>query len=152
MGSMTAPTNEVRLSCRASRRSLISFMVSLEMSFFLENFNSFTRTRILLYWAVWAKTCGPHRDSNEVALFMLSWNIRHVKVDTFSLGRNRLIDTNEKNKSEPPNERLNWSSLGVCKFSWGAFDSAKNPQAPTPQAPVRNCQTRKVANAKVRIG
>jgi len=39
----------------------------------------------------------------------------------------------------------------------GAFDSAKNhkrqkPQAPTPQAPVRNRQTRKVANAKVRMG
>jgi len=34
----------------------------------------------------------------------------------------------------------------------GAFDSAKNQQAPTPQAPVRNRQTRKVANAKVRIG
>jgi len=26
------------------------------------------------------------------------------------------------------------------------------PQAPAPQAPVRNRQTRKVANAKVRIG
>jgi len=34
----------------------------------------------------------------------------------------------------------------------GAFDSAKKPQAPTPQAPARNRQTRKVAKAKVRIG
>jgi len=29
--------------------------------------------------------------------------------------------------------------------------SRQKPQAPTPQAPVRNRQTRKVANAKVRI-
>jgi len=29
-----------------------------------------------------------------------------------------------------------------------AVISAKNPQAPTPQAPIRNRQTRKVANAK----
>jgi len=28
----------------------------------------------------------------------------------------------------------------------------QKPQAPMPQAPVRNRQTRKVANAKVRIG
>jgi len=28
----------------------------------------------------------------------------------------------------------------------------QKPQAPTPQAPVRNRQTRKVANAKVPIG
>jgi len=34
----------------------------------------------------------------------------------------------------------------------GAFDSAKNHKAPTPQAPVRNRKTRKVANAKVRTG
>jgi len=39
----------------------------------------------------------------------------------------------------------------------GAFDSAKNhkrqkPQAPTPQAPVRNRLTRQVTKAKVRIG
>ena len=34
----------------------------------------------------------------------------------------------------------------------GAVDSAKNHKAPTPQAPVRNRQTRKVANTKVRIG
>jgi len=39
-----------------------------------------------------------------------------------------------------------------CRLCRGAFDSAKNPQAPTPQAPVRNRQTSKVANAKVRIG
>jgi len=37
-------------------------------------------------------------------------------------------------------------------MNWGASDSAKKPQAPTPQAPVRNRQTRKVANTKVRIG
>jgi len=35
--------------------------------------------------------------------------------------------------------------------SRGAFERQK-PQAPTPQAPVPNRQTRKVANAKVRIG
>jgi len=34
----------------------------------------------------------------------------------------------------------------------GGVRSRQKPQAPTPQAPVRNRQTRKVANAKVRIG
>jgi len=37
------------------------------------------------------------------------------------------------------------------KLLRGAFDSAKK-QAPTPQAPVHNRQTRKVASAKVRMG
>jgi len=41
--------------------------------------------------------------------------------------------------------------LGEKYSFWGAFDSAKNHKL-TPQAPVRNRQTRKVANAKVRIG
>jgi len=31
---------------------------------------------------------------------------------------------------------------------WVAVTSAKKPQAPTPQAPIRNRQTGKVANAK----
>jgi len=34
----------------------------------------------------------------------------------------------------------------------GGIRWRQKPQAPTPQAPVRNRQTRKVANAKVRIG
>jgi len=34
----------------------------------------------------------------------------------------------------------------------GGYSIAPKAQAPTPQAPVRNRQTRKVANAKVRIG
>ena len=34
----------------------------------------------------------------------------------------------------------------------GGIRYRQKPQAPTPQAPVRNRQTRKVANAKVRIG
>jgi len=34
----------------------------------------------------------------------------------------------------------------------GGIRQRQKPQAPTPQAPVRNRQTRKVANAKVRIG
>jgi len=34
-------------------------------------------------------------------------------------------------------------------FDWVAVISAKKPQAPPPQAPIRNRQTRKVANAKV---
>ena len=32
--------------------------------------------------------------------------------------------------------------------SWGSFHKRQKPQAPTPQAPIRNRQTRKVANAK----
>jgi len=32
------------------------------------------------------------------------------------------------------------------------YAGRQKPQAPTPQAPVRNRQTRKVANAKVRVG
>jgi len=39
--------------------------------------------------------------------------------------------------------------LQTCK---GGIRERQKPQAPTPQAPVRNRQTRKVANAKVRIG
>jgi len=34
----------------------------------------------------------------------------------------------------------------------GGIQERQKPQAPTPQAPVRNRQTRKVANAKVCIG
>jgi len=34
------------------------------------------------------------------------------------------------------------------RYSRVAVISAKKPQAPTPQAPIRNRQTRKVANAK----
>jgi len=34
----------------------------------------------------------------------------------------------------------------------GGRSIRQKPQAPTPQAPVRNRQTRKVANAKVRVG
>jgi len=41
---------------------------------------------------------------------------------------------------------------GTDVYGRGAFDSAKNDKRQTPQAPVRNRQTRKVANAKVRIG
>jgi len=45
------------------------------------------------------------------------------------------------------------NSVGIRNEAWrGAFESAKKPQVPTPQVPVRNRQTRKVANAKVRIG
>jgi len=31
---------------------------------------------------------------------------------------------------------------------WGSCHKRQKPQAPTPQAPIRNRQTRKVANAK----
>jgi len=31
----------------------------------------------------------------------------------------------------------------------GSCHKRQNPQAPTPQAPIRNRQTRKIANAKV---
>jgi len=34
----------------------------------------------------------------------------------------------------------------------GGIRQRQKPQATTPQVPVRNRQTRKVANAKVRIG
>jgi len=34
----------------------------------------------------------------------------------------------------------------------GSCHKRQKPQAPTPQAPIRNRQTRKVTNAKVRIG
>jgi len=34
-------------------------------------------------------------------------------------------------------------------FKTGSFHKRQKPQAPTPQAPIRNRQTRKVANAKV---
>jgi len=56
-----------------------------------------------------------------------------------------------------PAKNLTLAPSSGTSPNWGTFDSAKNhkrqkPQAPTPQAPVRNRQTRKVANAKVRIG
>jgi len=47
---------------------------------------------------------------------------------------------NERHKNSP-----------FC-FKTGGIRQRQKPQAPTPQAQVRNCQTRKVANAKVRIG
>jgi len=34
------------------------------------------------------------------------------------------------------------------KKKWGSGHKRQKPQAPTPQAPIRNRQTRKVANAK----
>jgi len=40
-----------------------------------------------------------------------------------------------------------WSKK-ISGKRWVAVISAKKPQAPTPQAPIRNRQTRKVANAK----
>ena len=44
-------------------------------------------------------------------------------------------------------------SLDADTFLGGGHSIVpKKTQAPTPQAPVRNRQTRKVANAKVRIG
>jgi len=35
-------------------------------------------------------------------------------------------------------------------LQWGRCHKRQKPQAPTPQAPIRNRQTRKVANAEVR--
>jgi len=37
---------------------------------------------------------------------------------------------------------------GICSKRKGSCHKRQKPQAPTPQAPVRNRQTRKVANAK----
>jgi len=34
------------------------------------------------------------------------------------------------------------------QFFWGSCHKRQKPQAPTPQAPIRNRQTREVANAK----
>jgi len=47
--------------------------------------------------------------------------------------------------------RLDGNSLPLPGLA-GSYHKRKKPQAPTPQAPVRNRQTRKVANAKFRIG
>jgi len=49
----------------------------------------------------------------------------------------------------------NFPSYNSEKFSMpkkGSCHKRQKPQAPTPQAPIRNRQTRKVANAKVRTG
>ena len=43
-------------------------------------------------------------------------------------------------------------SFRVNVHKTGGHSIAPKPQAPMPQAPVRNRKTRKVANAKVRIG
>jgi len=51
--------------------------------------------------------------------------------------------------------RVNSNTLftkGRCVLRCTGGHSIQKPQAPTPQAPVRNRQTRKVSNAKVRIG
>ena len=40
--------------------------------------------------------------------------------------------------------------LTVFLFGLGSCHKRQKPQAPTPQAPNRNCHTRIVANAKVR--
>lgn len=68
IGSTQAPINELMLSCLSSRSNRISFMTSLEMSFFRENVSSLIRTTTPLYWAVVANTWAPPRDSYEVAL------------------------------------------------------------------------------------
>lgn len=60
--------NELMLSWRSSRNNLISFITSLEISFFREKVNSLIRTTTPLYCAVVAKTCKPPLDSYEVTL------------------------------------------------------------------------------------
>lgn len=47
---------------------LISFIVSLVTSFFLENLSSLMRTMTPRYCPVVANTCPPQRDSSDVAL------------------------------------------------------------------------------------
>jgi len=44
----------------------------------------------------------------------------------------------------PPSPPL----IGGASKDWGSCHQRQKPQAPTPQAPIRNRQTRKAANAK----
>jgi len=48
--------------------------------------------------------------------------------------------------------KLTLSSCTPFSTASGGIQLRQKPQAPTPQAPVGNRQTRKVVNAKVRIG
>jgi len=47
-------------------------------------------------------------------------------------------------------ENANAYSINSALLSGGSCHKRQKPQAPTPQAPIRNRKTRKVANAKVR--
>ena len=45
-------------------------------------------------------------------------------------------------------DAYNYISLPLIPKQGGSFHKRQKPQAPTPQVPIRNRQTRKVANAK----
>ena len=66
----------------------------------------------------------------------------------------RCRQKDDRNSVEPSYEgEDNWRpyqrlSRMLNKKLWGSGHKRQNPQAPTPQAPSRNRQTRKVANAK----
>jgi len=53
-------------------------------------------------------------------------------------------------QSTAQSDDIKWQAT-VIRTS-GGIRKRQKPQAPKPQAPVRNRQTRKVVNAKVRIG
>jgi len=76
------------------------------------------------------------------------------RITRTSLGRSQVASRAEK--SFKPSKKLQDCNvkfsalhfLGLELFLAGSCYKRQNPQAPTPQAQIRNRQTRKVANAK----